>query len=525
MSVDIGAPAAGMKTQDELPAERAKILLVDDDSDNLLALQAVLEPLDQELLLAQSGTSALRLCLDHDFAAILLDVRMPEIDGFETAELIRSRKRSSQTPILFLTGYRSDEQLFRGYDLGAVDFLFKPIIPEVLKSKVRVFVELSRGQQMLRRQADALARTEQKFRAVLEAAPDAMIITDTDGILRLANSRTDTLFGYDRERLIGSNVTSFIPNWLAPELRFNGEAKFGTALPEIRLEGICSDGRRLPIETTCSAFETDEGVFITTAVRDATEKVQAEERIRRINADLERRVADRTVELTRSNDALRQFAWAASHDLQEPVRMVLAYTQWVKRSAAEKLSAQELERLSWVHQNATHLETLLTDLRQYIFISESDEDCSTMVDCNEVLENVKQCLQGIIHDFKATIEAGPLPQVRCTEILLVQILQNLISNSIKYRSDADPIINVSAERTPEGWIFSVQDNGIGIDGDKSEYIFGVFKRLHGRQYSGTGIGLAICKAAAERMGGRIWVKPSTGPGTTFQFLLPCEAVS
>src|SRR6266498_2399942 len=131
-------------------AGKVKILLVDDDRDNLLALQAVLESLDEELMLAESGTAALRLCLEHDFAAILLDVRMPEMDGFETAELIRRRNRSRQTPILFLTAYRSDEQLFRGYDLGAVDFLFKPIVPEVLQSKVNVFVQLSWSELLVR---------------------------------------------------------------------------------------------------------------------------------------------------------------------------------------------------------------------------------------------------------------------------------------------------------------------------------------------------------------------------------------
>src|SRR2546426_11476745 len=139
------ASVAPVSSKEEIsPApEKVKLLLVDDDRDNLLALQAVLDPLNQDLLLAGSGVDALRLCLEHDFAAILLDVRMPEMDGFETAELIRARKRSRQTPILFLTAYRSDEQLFRGYDLGAVDFLFKPIVPAILQSKVAVLVELS----------------------------------------------------------------------------------------------------------------------------------------------------------------------------------------------------------------------------------------------------------------------------------------------------------------------------------------------------------------------------------------------
>src|SRR5947209_3105088 len=241
--METGAIAPQLKGQgsEESSSYRVKLLLVDDDRDNLLALQAVLEPLNQELVLAESGSSALRLCLEHDFAAILLDVRMPEIDGFETAELIRSRKRSSRTPILFLTAYRSDEQLFRGYNLGAVDFLFKPIVPEVLQSKVNVFVELSRTEQMLRGKSEALARTEQQFRAVLEAAPDAMVITGTDGVLRLANSRADVLFGYDRNELIGSKVTELIPNWKPPDVASAGFLS-SSQLPETRLEGMRRNG-------------------------------------------------------------------------------------------------------------------------------------------------------------------------------------------------------------------------------------------------------------------------------------------
>src|SRR5580698_4905200 len=154
---------------------RMKILLVDDTPDNLVSIEAALSGLGEELVLASSGKEALRHLLQEDFAAILLDVRMPDMDGFETAELIRSRPRSRQTPILFLTGYRNEEHLFRGYDLGAVDFLFKPIVPEVLRSKVAVFVDLSRGNARLKQQADVLRKAEEKFRSLLEAAPDAKI--------------------------------------------------------------------------------------------------------------------------------------------------------------------------------------------------------------------------------------------------------------------------------------------------------------------------------------------------------------
>lgn len=512
----------GAKTARKSPDERVRLLLVDDVRDNLLALQAVLDPLGEELMLAESGADALRLCLEYDFAAILLDVRMPEIDGFETAELIRSRERSARVPILFLTGYRSDEQLFRGYDLGAVDFLFKPIVPEILQSKVNVFVELSRTEQMLRRKTEALTRTEQKFRAVLEAAPDAMLIAAADGVVQLANSRTDTLFGYDRNHLIGSRVSDLIPEWRVSDVTDLGTLGYAN-LAESRLTGVCRNGTEFPIEVTCSPFETAEGALITLAVRDATEKVYAEERIRRINADLEKRVAERTAELTRSNEALRQFAWAASHDLQEPIRMVLSYSQWLARSARTKLTADEFERLVCVQENAERLGTLLTDLRQYIFLSESEQGVQTLVDCNAVAHAAVDNLQGAVREAGATIEIDPLPHVHGIEILILQVLQNLISNSIKYRSEMPPVVKVTADEAAGGWIFSVTDNGIGIDPEQAEYIFGVFKRLHGRQYAGTGIGLAICKAAIERLGGRIWVEPQPGPGSVVQFFLPKES--
>jgi PAS domain S-box-containing protein len=501
------------------PQERVKLLLVDDDQDNLLALQAVLEPLNEELVLAGSGIDALRLCLDQDFAVILLDIRMPGMDGFETAELIRTRKRSRHTPILFLTGYRSDEQLFRGYDLGAVDFLFKPIVPEILQSKVAVFVELSRSEQLLRRRTEDLARTEQKFRAVLEAAPDAMVITAEDGKIQLANSRADSLFGYAREELIDQDIRKLIPDWTPPNRGVLDD--FQSALPpETRLTGVKRDRTAFPSEITTSPFESDEGPLVTTAIRDATEQVEAEERIRRINLELERRVAERTMDLTRSNEALRQFAWAASHDLQEPTRMVLTYGEWIARTASAKLEPRELEMLQCVQENGSRLQALLSALRQYIYISESGDAAWANVDSGTAVRTALRNLEGMIADCRATIECHALPTIESIEILLVQLFQNLISNAIKYRSGEPLVVRIAAEAVDSAWQFTVADNGIGIEPEYLEYIFGVFKRLHGPQYSGTGIGLAICKAAVERLGGRIWAESAVGKGSAFHFALP-----
>src|ERR1700736_1488197 len=230
------------------PREKTKILIVDDNPDNLVSIEAALETLNEDIVSARSGTEALRYLLEKDFAAILLDVKMPDMDGFETAELIRSRKRSQHTPILFLTAYRSEEHLFRGYDLGAVDFLFKPIVPEILRSKVAVFVELSRSAQVQRQQAEILAKAEQKFRSLLEAAPDGMLITTTDGQIVLANSRADDLFGYSRQELLGKNVRLLVPDWHP-----GGYGKVG----ELAL--VCRDGSTFPAEISASPLQTEEG--------------------------------------------------------------------------------------------------------------------------------------------------------------------------------------------------------------------------------------------------------------------------
>src|ERR1044071_6378897 len=195
--------AHSLAPQENGPQEQVRILLVDDSAENLISLSATLESLGQELVMAQSGMEALRHLLDDDFAAIILDVKMPEMDGFQTAELIRSRKRSRHTPIIFLTGYKNEEHLFRGYDLGAVDFLFKPIVPEVLRSKVAVFAEFYRNTRLLQRQTEVLGKAEQKFRSLLEAAPEAMVISSEDFRIGLVNSKVEDLFGYRREELLG----------------------------------------------------------------------------------------------------------------------------------------------------------------------------------------------------------------------------------------------------------------------------------------------------------------------------------
>jgi PAS domain S-box-containing protein len=634
------------QSADNPPQPKVKLLLVDDSPENLVSLEATLEGLGQELVLARSGTEALRRLLEDDFAAILLDVKMPEMDGFQTAELIRARKRSRHTPILFLTGYKNEEHLFRGYDLGAVDFLFKPIVPEVLRSKVGVFVELSRNTALLERQTAVLAKAEQKFRSLLEAAPDAMIISSEEGRINLVNSQVELMFGLRREELIGKEISMLVPGWtgravsassplelvgrgknhvefpieisvsplqtedglllisamrniterrkadhalLESEARFRmlvenvvdyamymldvdgniiswnpgaerihgyrsdeiigkhlsqfylpEDAKRGKAVQALKAAAatgrhedessrVRKDGSRFWASAVLTALKDEHGELrgFVKVTRDITARKKADEEIRELNASLEQRVAERTEELVESNEALRQsnedlnqFAYAASHDLQEPLRMVALFSEMLHASYSSRLDAEADQYISYVVNGAKRMEQLLRDLLAYSQAGNSSEGPARPVDCDSVLEKVMFNLQTAIEQNGASVTWSDLPTVPAHEVRMVQLLQNLIGNAIKYRGLEAPKIHVHAERRQANWLFCVQDNGIGIDPEYAQQIFGVFKRLHGHNYPGTGIGLAICQRIIERYGGRIWVESTVGEGSRFYFTLP-----
>jgi len=528
MSAAARTSLLGQETSDR---QKIKILLVDDTPENLVSLEAALAALGEDLVLARSGKEALRHLLKDDFAAVLLDVRMPEMDGFETAEMIRRRPRSRQIPILFLTGYRNEEHLFRGYDLGAVDFLFKPIVPEVLRSKVAVFVELSRSNaklqeqaEALRRQAEVLQKAEQRFRSLLEAAPEAMVMCRPNGEILMVNSQTEALFGCDRAKLISRNMRNLVPGWnfeLRP-LWDEDYSRIRTQPAErgLELEAL-RDGAAFPVELSLSPLQTEEGVVITTAIRDISERRKAEEQIRQLNAGLEERVLERTEELMRSNEELQQFAYIASHDLQEPLRTVSVYAQLLAKRYQGRLGDDADQFIDFIVGSAERMEKLIHDLLDFSRVDARGTDFFTKADCNAALEDAIRNLQSLIEQSGAAITVGPLPCVTGDPVQLSRLFQNLLVNSIKYRSDDIPRVHVAAQASDGETLFSVRDNGIGIEPQYAEKIFGIFRCLQPRdRNSGSGMGLAICRKIVTRHGGHIWVESALGQGATFYFTLP-----
>ena len=230
-------------------------------------------------------------------------------------------------------------------------------------------------------------------------------------------------------------------------------------------------------------------------------------------------------ELRRANDDLSQFVFAASHDLQEPLRMITSYSQLLVKGYRGQLDGKAGVCVDIITKGAKHMRDLLADLLSYTSLGADKAEADEAIDLNTLVQKVKENLKTAIEESSAVVTSGELPTIRGRDARFVQLFQNLIGNAIKYRSESPPRIHVSAEQRNDEWCFAVSDNGIGIEPEYYQTIFGVFKRLHGQAIPGTGIGLAICQRVVERSGGRIWVESQVGHGATFYFTLPMSGAN
>lgn len=356
-----------------------------------------------------------------------------------------------------------------------------------------------------RREADA------KFRDLLDSAPDAMVIVGDGGTIVLANKQTETVFGYSQDELIGQPIEILMPERFRDQ--HAGHRQHFFAGPKVRemgrnleLFGQKKSGREFPVEISLSPLETKEGLLVSAAIRDISERKEKERELSRYAAMLESK-----------NQELEQFAYIASHDLQEPLRTVCSFADLLSDEYGGQLDENADTYLNYISGASRRMTLLIKGLLEYSRIGK--HSTLSEVDCNDLLGRLILDLDAMVVEQRATIDHDALPVLVTYANELRQLMQNLLSNAIKFhKPDCPPMIKVRARKLGECWQFTVEDNGIGIDIQHQERIFLFFQRLHTmEEYEGTGLGLAHCKKIVELLGGKLWVESTPGVGSRFHF--------
>lgn len=524
---------------DRMPdSDLVNILIVDDRPDKLLALEAVLSSLGQNLVKARSGKEALKLLLAQEFAVILLDVSMPVMDGFETAAMIRQRASSEHTPIIFVTSMNNSENhVAKGYSLGAVDYILTPIVPNVLKSKVSVFVELYKKTEQIRRQAEQLRRIEEaehqrllgeavdrlemetKRNRFFTLAIDMLAIANFDGYFLQLNPAWEQTLGFSAEELKRKAGPEFAhPDDRAAMLRELIQLQKGAHTTYFEGRYQHKDGSCRWLGWTAASFVSERLIYI--FARDITQRKQAEEKIRSLNEELQGRVED----LTDINMELEAFNYSISHDLRAPLRSMQGFARALMEDEDSKLSASGKEFAQRIIKSGGYMDTLLQDLLDYSRLSRAELNLDP-VNIGTLLNEVLTHSEKEIKDRNALVEIQPaLGFVLAHRATLSQILTNLISNAIKFvEPSRQPVVRIWVKEQTDSVRLFVEDNGIGIDPAHHKKVFGLFERLHNASnYPGTGVGLAIVRKGIARMGGGVGVESLPDSGSRFWIELPKE---
>lgn len=503
--------------------EKANILLVDDQVNNLIALEAMLADLGENLVRAESGTETLRRLLEQDFAVILLDVQMPGLDGFETARLIRERERSRQIPIIFVTALsRNESNMFRGYSIGAVDYLFKPIVPEVLRSKVSFFVELHRKTRELKQQAAELARVSQQNELILNSASDGVLGIDLEGRTTFANPAALRLLGLTKDRVIGRDGHDLLH--AGRDLR--DLCNDGKCCLSDSLRGGCemqettfrrSDGISIPVDFSIAAMRNEDGETLGSVLtfRDITERRAAAMAME--NERLYR-------EAQAANQAKDDFLATISHELRTPMTAILGWLEML--SLDEEMDPELLnEGVQTIRRSAKLQAQLIDDLL----------DVSRIITGKFLFELKPIALSNAIESAVETLrpsaaqkqielrvnESEARPTVLGDATRLKQVFWNLLSNAVKF-SEPGTAVDIDVTTADEETIVTVRDHGAGIDPDLLPH---VFERLRqgrdARRHGGLGLGLAIVRHIIDCHGGSIEAESEgLGKGATFRVTLP-----
>ena len=502
------------------PEPRARVLLVDDDPANLLALEALLDGLDLDLVRARSGAEALAKAADQSFALVLLDVLMPGMDGFETAR--RLREQDGRTPIIFVTGHTADElPVVEAYKLGAVDYLVKPLVPEIVRAKVTGLVELYEEKERARRQAE-------QFRLLIAGVKDyAIFMLDPEGCVATWNAGAERIKGYTADEIIGKHFSTFYPQeandrgWPAEELRR------ATADGRLEDEGwrVRKDGSQFWANVVITALRDDTGTLrgFAKVTRDLTERKRAED-------ELEQRVRDRTADLSAANEALKEadrrkdeFLAMLAHELRNPLAPIRTGLQVLALPQADKAATDKMRDM--MVRQIQHMGRIVDDLldvsrihQRKVTLRRERLDLGKLV--RLAVDDQRPAFEAAgVH---LTIDGPPDPLwVHGDQTRLTQVVGNLLHNALKF-TDKGGTVAVRVAAQPDGRAtVSVRDTGVGIEPEMLARLFEPFAqadRSLARSKGGLGLGLALVRGLTELHGGTVRAA-SAGPGRGSEFII------
>ena len=497
---------------------KARVLLVDDHPANLVALEAILEPLGQELVRANSGEEALKHLLHGDFAAILLDVQMPGLDGFQTAALVRARERSRNIPIIFLTAYSKEPQhVFRGYRQGAVDYLVKPFDPDILRSKVQVFIELYLAKEQVKVQAEQLLvrereaserKSAERHQQLMDLMPQCVWASRPDGSLYLVNRVWTSYSGMTLEQTKDGGYLEAVH----PDDR----ARVGEAW-----ERSVKSGQRFQVEYRFRrASDGEYRWFLGRAIpeRDGSGGILSWVGTA---TDIEDHKRDQAA-LTRANEAKDAFIAAASHELRTPLAAAKAQTQLALRRMGPEGEPKAMQALEVIGRQIDRMGKLVEDLLDVSRLATGRLSLELApFDVGERLRETVERVQALTDKHQIEVIAPERATMVGDRDRIEQVFTNLLTNAVRY-SPAGGVIHAALEQEPGFVHVWVRDHGLGIPLDKQSMIFEQFARAHGNKYGGLGLGLAITRGIVMQHGGELWVESAgePGEGSTFHVRMP-----
>ena len=506
----------------------ANILIVDDDPRTLLAMEALLSGPGRNTVTAASGQEALRWLLRQDFSVILMDVRMPDMDGFETADLIRQNERLRHVPIIFLSAIDTLEaDVYRGAAKGAVDYLFKPVVPEVLKAKVSVFVDLFHINERLK--LKAIQQSEERFRLLVESMQDyAIFMLDPEGRVTSWNTGAERIEGFQPEEIIGAQFARFYP----AEDRAQGfpeEAlRYAATNGRSEQEGwrVRKDGARFWANTVVSALldERKDLVGFSVVTRDLTDKKRIEEVLRESETKLRRQAQELEQQLIASGRLVSLGVITASmaHEFNNPLGIVMGFTQQLLSEFEP--NTPNHQALKIIDEETKRCQRIIQELLQYSRPKNADL-CPT--DVKQAIDKTMNMVANRLYKQKIETRAmiaDDLPLIPADPQQLEQVLINLFLNAIDAMPkggnlEVEATLKATQENTPS-LVITVIDSGSGIDPEDLAKIFQPF--FSAKKGKGIGLGLSISERIIKNHGGTIAVESMPGKGTTFRIHLPLE---